>query len=442
MQLKELANQLDISLGNLQNFIFDFGVPLAFAIDKDFQILPSFVDFTHKHIDFIKKYAQDRNQIKSIEDIATNLGVDVAIIKNFFLQNGVPEEKLSEVKTLISSFVIHQYLGGNYDFIFDDLPEVLDNDGLIGYTDMYFFITDMLDPFINKDHRCLWGITRPMGIILYGPPGSGKTFWAQKIAQMIGYQFVHIFKDYLLSTPSTHSSHFNQFLKSKINTPKTLIFIDDFDEMMNREGNYPHSPESIELVNSIVRLIQKDNTQELVLVGSAEILSSLNEEITAPGRFDLHLPIFPPNEQERVELIIFNLTNNLNENSPLLKILKKSQALSFDFWLPYSREMKLFSNTMIIDFTQSIKKRLYAIYRKDENQSIILTPQIIAAAFNEAKMKSSPEYLKLCQVFVQEAKQNNLQEFPQRIMDIEHELFHFVKKEEKINKIGFNARNE
>lgn len=442
MQLKELANQLNISLGNLQNFIFDFGVPLAFAMDKEFKIQQRFLDFTEKHKSFIVKYAEDRNQLKTIEDIAKNLEINVDLVNDFFLKNGVPVEKLNEVQTQISSFILHQYIGGTYDFIYDDLPDVLDNNGMIGYADMYFYINDMLDPFINVDQKCMWGITKPMGIVLYGPPGSGKTFWAQKIAQMIGYNFIHVFKDYLLSTPSNHTSHFNQFLKSKINTPKTLLFIDDFDEMMTRDGNISHSPESIELVNSIARLIQKDNNQEMVLVGSAEVLSLLNDEITAPGRFDLHLPIFPPNDQERAELIIYNLSNALNEASPLLNILKKSNALSLEFWLPYSQEMKLFSNTMIIDFTQSIKKRLYAIYRKDENKEIELSNQIILAAFNEAKMKHSADYIKKCQIFIAEVKQNNQQEFAQRIMDLEHELFHFIKKDDKINKIGFNAKNE
>ena len=124
MQLKQLANQLSISLGNLQNFIFDFGVPLAFTIDKDFKIQTSFLEFTSKHQEFIKKYASDRDQLKTIDDIAKNLALDPQEIKEFFIKNGVPSEKLPEVKTQISSFIIHQYIGGNYDFIYNDLPEV------------------------------------------------------------------------------------------------------------------------------------------------------------------------------------------------------------------------------------------------------------------------------------------------------------------------------
>lgn len=441
MQLKELANQLNISLESLQNFIFDFGIPLTFSMDKDLKLRDAFLKFTTKHQDFIKKYAEDRNKEKNIEHIAQELNLPNEEIKDFFTKNGVPEEKLEEVKTTISSYVIHQYIGGSYDFIYNDLPETIEEDGLIGYTDMFFYITDMLDPFTNCDQKSMWGITKPMGIILYGPPGSGKTFWAQKIAQMIGYEFTHVYKDYLLSTPSTHTSHFTQFLKSKINHPKTLLFIDDFEQLMNKDGEFAQSPESIELVNSVARLLQKDNMQELVLVGSVETLSLLNDEITAPRRFDLHLPIFPPNVDERTDLILNNLILGLDEKSPLLNILKKNNAVTRNFWNPISQEMKLFSNTMIIDFTQSIKKRIYAIYRKDENKEILLSPQLISSAFNESKMKYSAEYIKSCQTFVNEVKQNNHLEFAQRIMELEHELFHFVKKEEKINKIGFNIKN-
>ena len=442
MQLKELANELNISLENLQNFIYDFGIPLSFCMDDRLKISQPFIDFIKKHDSFLKKYVADRQQLKSVTDIAKNLNIEENMVKDFFVKNGVPEDKLSEIKTHISSFLIHQYIGGNYDFIYQDLPVQVEHNGLIGYPDLYFYTTDMLDPFLNADQKKMWGITKPMGIVLYGPPGSGKTFWAQKIAQMIGYDFIHIFKDYLMSTPSNHSSHFSHFLKSKLNQPKTLLFIDDFDELMSSNSKFQHSDESIELVNSIARLIQKDNSKELVIVGSAEILSVLDEEITSPGRFDLHIPVFPPNVDERIDLILYNLIKGLDETSPLLHILQKSNALNKQFWAEYSKDMRLFSNTMIIDFTQSIKKRLYSIFRKDEKKEIILTPQIILAAYNEAKTKLTTDYIKKCQVFLLEAKQNNEQEFTQRLMEIEHEIFHFIKKDEKINKIGFTASNE
>jgi hypothetical protein len=92
---------------------------------------------------------------------------------------------------------------------------------------------------------------------------------------------------------------------------------------------------------------------------------------------------------------------------------------------------------MIIDFTQSLKKRLYALYRKDETKNIELTEKILLAAFNEAKSKLTLEYLKKCAVFIMEAKQNIGQDFPHRILGLESDFEFYQAKKTPVNKIGF-----
>ncbi|HLW41789.1 MAG TPA: hypothetical protein VKY82_05425 [Flavobacterium sp.] len=180
----------------------------------------------------------------------------------------------------------------------------------------------------------------------------------------------------------------------------------------------------------------------MLIVGSAEILSLLNDEILAPGRFDMHIPVFPPNEDERAQLIIYHLTSHLVSSSPLLQILKSHNALSKEFWQPVAEQMKLFSNTMLIDFTQSLKKRLYALYRKDETKNIELTDKILVAAFNEAKSKLTQEYLKRCAIFIAEAKQNIGQDFPHRILELESDLEFYQAKKAPVNKIGFKQPDD
>ena len=228
-----------------------------------------------------------------------------------------------------------------------------------------------------------------------------------------------------------------------MNQPKTLLFIDSFDDLLTSNAENSFYPETIELIYSVLRHIQKDDRQELLIVGSVESLNNLNDEIVAPGRFDLHIPIFPPTLDERKQLILHHLTNNLSSDSPLLTILKNQNALSKDFWTPYAAEMKLFSNTMLIDFTQSLKKRLYALYRKDETKNIVLTEKILFSAFQEAKAKLTPDYLKHLAIFLTEAKQNVGQDFPARLIEINGDLEFYLKtKEIPINKIGFKQTEE
>lgn len=443
MRLKDLTVKLNLSLESLQYFIHDFGIDLNFCFTNKLEISPDFENFVNKNIDFIRKYADDKKLNKSIAEIAQTVAFDKDKIVAFFIENGVPENEIEEFKTNISSYLIHYFVGGNYDFLLNDIPKTnWKENSLIGYTDLFFYTTDMLDPFINEDQVKLWGISKPAGIILYGPPGSGKIFWAKKIADLIDYQFVHVYKDYLVNNVKTNSNQFTNYLKTKMNEPKTLLFIEGFEELMAKNSPLKNSPEAVELINSIVRHIQKDNTKELVIVGSVEILGLLGDDITAPGRFDLQIPVFPPGADERAQLIYYHLTNNLDQNSPLLNILKLNKADTIDFWVPIAAEMKLFSNTMVIDFTQSLKKRLYALFRKDETKDIELSMQVLLAAYNEAKAKITTDYLKRCQIFLLEAKQNTETDFPQRFFELQYELDSFGAKKENIRKIGFNIQEE
>lgn len=444
MRLKDLSDELGISLESLQNFIYDFNIDLSICIDEQFNVTENFKQFTLKNIDFLKKYAEDHSKEKTLADIAKTINVSEEKVLEFFVSNGIPAEAAKNIKTNLSSYLIHLYIGGEYPFIDEAFPETEDYAAkrLVGYTDLYFYLSDMLDPFMNKDQSKTWGISKPAGIVLYGPPGSGKIFWARKMAQMIGYEFVHVYKDYLAGNLKTTKNSFTHFLNTKMQHPKTMLFIDSLDELLSKNGEQNFFSENIELINTILRHTQKDIHQELLMVGSAEILSLFNDEVLAPGRFDMQIPIFPPNSDERAQLIIYHLTQNLIEDSPLLKILKTHNALCKSFWEPIANEMRLFSNTMVIDFTQSLKKRLYALYRKDESKNIELTEKVLTASFNEAKAKLTPDYIKRCAVFLIEAKQNVGQDFPHRILELEADLESFQAKKPPINKIGFKQVNE
>ncbi|MFV0155240.1 ATP-binding protein [Empedobacter falsenii] len=445
MKLKDLSNQLEISLGSLQNFINDFNIDLSFCIDENFNVTEEFIDFSEKNIDFLKKYAEDHSKEKTIEEIAKTIGAKEEEVLHFFVSNGIPAEVAKQMKTAVSSYLIHSYIGGKYPFIEKAFPQCEDFSGksLVGYTDLYFYLTDMLDPFISKDQVKRWGISKPAGLVLYGPPGSGKIYWAIKIADMIGYEFVHVFNDYLIGNFDSKKNKFSDFLSKKMNQPNTLLFIDSFDELLHSSSDNSISPEMIDLFYSVLRHIQKNDRQELLIVGAVESLSILNDEIVAPGRFDMHIPIFPPTLDERIQLILHHLTANLALDSPLLTILKNQNALNKDFWTPYAAEMRLFSNTMLIDFTQSLKKRLYALFRKDETKNIMMTEKVLFSAFQEAKSKLTPDYLRHCAIFVNEAQQNVGQDFPHRLIELNADLeFYLTTKEIPITKIGFKQSDE
>ena len=90
MKLKELSDQIGISLESLQNFIYDFNIDLGFCIDEKFNVTEAFQKFILKNQDFLKKYAADHSKDKTLAEIAETIGVKEQDVINFFVSNGIP----------------------------------------------------------------------------------------------------------------------------------------------------------------------------------------------------------------------------------------------------------------------------------------------------------------------------------------------------------------
>jgi len=445
MKLTELAKKLNISTESLKCFIQDFELDLDEVLCPNFDVKPEFEKFALENTDFLQQYASDLEKNKSVEEIADKINqpkekVEEIIKKNpTILDNGM-------YKSSVSSFGVDYKLGGNYNFVYDYFGNktVLAERDFIGYRDLFFYISDVLESFINKDEAKNWGIEKPAGIILYGVPGSGKIFWANKISEIIGYQLKEVKKYYLgNSYPNGNRSSFNNFLISMMKEKKVILFLENFDEItQEKSAEYTNTKENNETSEIILHYINKFVEEDLLMVGSANTLSGIDEEILAPGRFDVLIPVFPPNAKERAEVILYSLTRNLEKNSTLYKILEKNDAHRLPFWNPIAQKMKTFSNTMVIDFTQSLKKRIRKIYYKSRNENLKIDAAILESALRDASAKLTEEYLNQVQQFIYDVSTHNTDDFPVRLENLKNELETYKVVEEPIRTIGFHHNEE
>ena len=182
--------------------------------------------------------------------------------------------------------------------------------------------------------------------------------------------------------------------------------------------------------------------EELLIVGTANSLVEIDKEIRAPGRFDVVIPVFPPNLQERSELIVYNMTKNLSEDAKLMKILIENNADKLTFWHDISSKMKVFSNTMVIDFTQSLKKRIRNIHLKDNSENIKIDKILLDSALREASAKLTEEYLTQVAQFLQDVTINNFDDFSPRITTLKKELENYKVVEPPQKTIGFTHNEE
>ncbi|KFF03579.1 AAA family ATPase [Chryseobacterium luteum] len=446
MKLIELAKELNVSAEAIKQFIQDFDLELGVCISTNFEVKEDFEKFARENLDFLKLYEKDLDKNKTVEQIAEVIHQPKEKVEEAIKENNSNIFDNGFFRSSVSSYGIDNKLGGNYQFVYDYFGQKtsLQHRDFIGYRDLFFYISGVLEPFLNPQQIKDWGIHKPAGIVLYGPPGSGKIFWATKIAEIIGYQFKEVKKHYLgTSFIDGNKTNFNDFLLTMMKEEKVLLFLDDFDEiMMERKAETDLASCNLETQELILHYIGKFEKEELLMVGSANSVSEIDEEILAPGRFDVMIPVFPPNAAERSEIILYAMTRELEEDSLLYKILKNNKADKVPFWHEISSKMKAFSNTMLIDFTQSLKKRLKNQYRKTKNENLKIDQNLLNAALRDAAGKLTEEYLDQVARFLADAVINNFDEFKIRIQALKKELDTYKAVEEPRRAIGFQHNGE
>ena len=441
--ITEFSKKLDISEESIKQFIQDFDLDISACLSPNLNITQNFETFATENQEFLKKYDKDLNEEKTASQIAVKIEKSAEKVEEI-IKNKIPNIYDNGIyRSSVSTFGIDHQLGGNYQFIynyFGNKTELTQHD-FVGYRDLFFYIYDMLEPFINPEQSKNWGIQKAAGIIVYGPPGSGKIFWAKKIAEMIDFEFFEIQKSRLKSSSLINEkTTFDSYLSEMLKKDKIILFLENFDEiMMQKTGNQIINNSNEEVQDCIFHNIEKFEKENLLMIGSAKELSGIEPEIIAPGRFDVLIPIFPPNLQERSEMLLFNMTKNLSDDATLLKILKENKADQIPFWIETADKMKVFSNTMIVDFTQTLKKRIRSSYLKNKTENITINQGILEASFKESAAKLTNDYLNNVQQFVLEATTNSYDRFANRIEDLKKELNTYKAKEKPTKPIGFNT---
>ncbi|MEF9480616.1 AAA family ATPase [Chryseobacterium sp. 1B4] len=286
MKLIELAEELNVSAEAIKQFIQDFDLELVDCISTNFEVKKDFEKFARENVDFLRLYEKDLDKNKTLEQIAEVIKQPKDKVEKVIKDNNLNIFDNGFFKSSVSSYGIDNKLGGNYQFVYDYFGHKtsLQQRDFIGYRDLFFYTSTVLEPFLNPQQIKDWGINKPAGIILYGPPGSGKIFWANKIAEIIGYQFKEVKKHYLgTSLIDGNEINFSDFLLSMMKENKMLLFMDDFDEiMMQRKAETDVASCNLEAQELILHYISKFEKEGVLMVGSANLWQKLMRKFWHP----------------------------------------------------------------------------------------------------------------------------------------------------------------
>lgn len=162
---------------------------------------------------------------------------------------------------------------------------------------------EVIEPLHNPEEYHRYGVTIPNGMLLYGPPGCGKTFFAKRFAEEVGFNFVCI-------TPATLKSRYvnatqeniaKMFKEAEENAP-TVIFIDEMNELVpNRDDRNVHEM-SRSAVNEMLAQMDRTGEKGVFVIGATNYPNLIDPAILRAGRLDKKFYIGVPDTEARMAL--------------------------------------------------------------------------------------------------------------------------------------------
>jgi len=263
--------------------------------------------------------------------------------------------------------------------VFVEIPNVNWED-VGGLADLKQKLIEAVDwPISNPKIFKRMGIRPPKGILLYGPPGCGKTLLARAVASETNANFISIKGPELLSkwVGESEKAIREVFRKAKMAAP-CIIFFDEFDSIAPSRGRHTSDSGVSEKVLSqfLTELDGLEVMKDIVVIAATNRPDILDPALIRPGRIDRLLFVPPPGPEERTEILkIFTKDMPLSSNLDLKDLKDQMDGFSGADIETWCREAAM------IALRENIRARVVSYEHFDEAKESIspsITDEIVA----------------------------------------------------------------
>lgn len=163
----------------------------------------------------------------------------------------------------------------------------------------------VIAPFLHPDLYERFKVETGGGILMYGPPGNGKTFVARAVAGEIDAAFFNVnasqLKDkYVGETEKNIQKLFDEARSHE----RAVIFLDEVDHLLSRRGN-----QKVGMVAQFLTMM--DGLEKiqgcLLVLGATNKPWVIDDAVLRPGRMGTHIFVGPPDDAARAAILAYNL---------------------------------------------------------------------------------------------------------------------------------------
>jgi SpoVK/Ycf46/Vps4 family AAA+-type ATPase len=188
-----------------------------------------------------------------------------------------------------------------------------------------------LGPMRNPQLAKAFGKSLSGGLLLYGPPGCGKTFIARAVAGELGANFFAVgISDVLdMYTGQSERNLARIFAEARRRAP-CVLFFDELDALGQKRSHLAHSTSMRNTVNQLLSemdSVAADNDGVFVL-GATNHPWDIDSALRRPGRFDRMVLVLPPDAPARAAILSYHLRDRPVAEVNLDRIVKLTEHFS------------------------------------------------------------------------------------------------------------------
>ncbi|KOT91313.1 ATPase AAA [Streptomyces sp. NRRL F-5755] len=188
-----------------------------------------------------------------------------------------------------------------------------------------------LAPMRNPELRKLYGKSLRGGLLLYGPPGCGKTFIARAVAGELGASFLSVsVNDVLDMWIGNSERNMHEIFATARRQAPCVVFLDELDALGGKRSRTQHSGMRNTVNQLLTELdgIDAQANEGVFVLAATNLPWDVDLALRRPGRLDRTLLVLPPDAPAREAILRYHLKDRPIENVDLAKLAKVTDGLS------------------------------------------------------------------------------------------------------------------